>query len=213
MTRADEILDFWFGNSLKRRAGLRAHVARWFGSDARFDRAIAERFGPDIDAARAGACDAWAETAHGRLALIILLDQFSRNVFRGTAQAYACDGRAVRICREGLDAEQDRELAPLERLFFYLPLLHSEERADQDKSVDCFRRLAAECGSAQAREFRRWLRLARRQRRIIALFGRFPHRNGILGRESTVGERNFLRLQRLRARAIDGIKRILRPAA
>ena len=206
MTRAEEILRFWFADSLRNDADLSPYVARWFGSDANFDRSIAERFGADTQQAADGAFDGWKESPRGRLALIILLDQFTRNVFRGMAKAYACDAQAAQICLEGLAAGADRSLAPVERLFFYLPLLHSERLADQDRSVECFRRLAAECDGAQSREFEQWLRLARRHRRIVAWFGRFPHRNVILGRTSTAAERIFLIQGRVRERAARNLR-------
>ena len=138
------------------------------------------------------------------------MDQLTRNAFRASAEAYALDPRAAGLSIEGVARGLDSALTPIERMFFYLPLLHSERLADQQRGVACFRRLSAEASGPQARYFRTWLRLARRHRRIVAWFGRFPHRNAILGRTTTLGERIFLFYQRLRAMATRLI-RLLRP--
>jgi uncharacterized protein (DUF924 family) len=195
----DDVLSFWFADSLADFTALASHERRWFGRDPTLDREILARFGSTIDRAAAGGLDGWAGSARGRLALIILMDQLTRNAFRGSAGAFALDRRAAQLCRDGVGAGADRELVPIERLFFYLPLLHSERLEDQEYSIACFRHLAADAKGSQARYFRTWLRLAHRHRRVVALFGRFPHRNAILGRRTTLPERMFLLYHRVRA--------------
>jgi uncharacterized protein (DUF924 family) len=212
MATPEDILRFWFADSLSGEASPDTHAVRWFGRNAAFDRVIAERFGDDIARAASGELDHWARDPQGRLALIILLDQFPRNAFRGSARAFALDGRTIDLCRDGLAWGDDRSLAAVERLFFYMPLLHSERRDDQAQSVRCFAQLLEEAPAPQRRYFVTWLRLARRQRLVIRLFGRFPHRNGALGRRSTAAEQAFLvatSLGRRVSRAFCGARRRL----
>jgi len=210
MSTPEEIVRFWFGGSLANDAVLDAHVDRWFRGDREFDLSIARRFAGDIEQAGRGELDDWTRSPRGRLALIILLDQFSRNAFRGSNVAYAFDAQARELSREGLAIGADRDLAPIERNFFYLPLLHSERLADQDLSVECFKRLLAQAPSLQMRYFTAWLKLARRQRIVIRCFGRFPHRNAVLGRKSTSAERAFLAMNSLRANAARALRRVRR---
>jgi uncharacterized protein (DUF924 family) len=195
--KPEDVLNFWFGGAARDAAGLAVDLARWFNPDPQFDRLIGERFGHAIGRAARGEFAAWELTARGRLALIILFDQFPRNVFRRTGQAFMFDKRAVELAMEGLEANVDDELPTIERLFFYLPLLHSESASDQKRSVACFRHLASEAGLLSG-EMQQWFRLARNHRLIITVFGRFPHRNLMLQRRSTMSERLFLFSCRLR---------------
>jgi uncharacterized protein (DUF924 family) len=201
LATSEQILDFWFGDSLTRTAGLSDHVARWFRGGPELDRTIASRFGADIERAGQGQLDCWTATPRGRLALILLLDQFTRNAWRGSAGAYRLDARAVSLCREGLKSGADRALAPLEREFFYMPLLHSERLEDQELGLACFERLLAEAPTALAPHFREAVATAWRYRAIIGRFRRFPHRNAVLGRQPTVAERLFLAFVAMRRRA------------
>jgi uncharacterized protein (DUF924 family) len=201
MTRPEDVLCFWFAGS-PADATMAAHARRWFGVDPAFDRTIRGRFGDAIRAAAGGELSAWASSAKGRLALILLADQLPRNAFRGSPEAYALDAYAARLCREGIALAQDRALAPIERIFFYLPLLHAERLSDQECGVAQFHRLRREVTGRDARDVRGWLRLARRHRRIIGRFGRFPHRNAILGRDTTLQERRALCYLRLRERCV-----------
>ncbi|MEO8715118.1 MAG: DUF924 family protein, partial [Acetobacteraceae bacterium] len=198
MATADDILRFWFADSLAADADLATHERRWFRAGRNLDLEIASRFGDDIDRGGRGEYDDWTRTARGRLGLIILLDQLPRNAFRGTAKAFAFDARAASLCREGLAAGADNDLALIEQLFFYLPLLHSENRADQRQSVDCFARLLARASPRQRRHYAVWVGWARRHRAVIGLFGRFPHRNAVLGRRSNGAERVFLTVMAMR---------------
>lgn len=192
--RAAEVLGFWFGDGIGPDASLARHERRWFDAPPAYDKAIRDRFADLIRSGGAGELEDWAHTPRGRLALIVLLDQFPRSAFRGSAEAYAYDAHARTICLRGLAAGADRELAPIERLFFYLPLMHSEFRADQRQSVACFDALFAAAKPRNAPFFAGWARRARRQRVIIALFGRFPRRNAPLRRVPRIGERLFLRV-------------------
>lgn len=181
---ASDILQFWFGEPgsvdyLRPRS-------LWFTRSDATDRAIAERFGPAVEAALIGQHDDWAATPRGALALVILLDQFTRNIFRGTPRAFAGDARALALATRLVDTARDLALAPVERWFVYMPLEHSERLLDQYESVRLFERLAADGLDAP-------LEWARRHFDVIRQFGRFPHRNAILGRESTPAEIEFLK--------------------
>ena len=166
-----ELLAFW------REAG----AERWFAKDDAFDRLFRERFLERHEAAAAGGLDGWAGTAEGVLALMLLLDQFPRNAFRGTERMYATDPLARRLAAAALAAGHDRRIEADLRVFLYLPFSHSEAIADQRRAVELFRQLGPENESH-----------ARRHHDIVARFGRFPHRNPILGRDTTVEEQRFL---------------------
>lgn len=192
MTPGD-VLGFWFGAHAGDSATAQAQRRLWWSKDAVVDADIRERFGALVSAAAAGRHDDWAATPRGRLALLVLLDQFSRNIHRDTAQAFAHDAQALRLALEGLEAGHDRSLRPIERVFCYLPLEHAESLPLQVRSVALFRALAAEAGEAGRATFAGYLDFAERHHAIIARFGRFPHRNRILGRKSTPEETAFLK--------------------
>lgn len=173
ITTPDAVLDFWFSPTSR---------GNWFERSDAFDAAVAERLGPLHDKAAAGALDGWAESPSGLLALVILLDQVPRNIHRGTPQAFASDAKALALARLAVDRGLDAEFDEDGRLFLYLPLEHSESLADQERSVALFRAL----GHAE------YLDYAIRHRDVIARFGRFPHRNAVLGRDSTAEELAFL---------------------
>lgn len=168
---AHDVARFW------RDAG----PARWFAKDDAFDAAFKSRFEPAHEAAARGALDAWVDTAEGALALLVLLDQFPRNSYRNTARMFATDPQALTVAAAaiaaGLDQQTDSELRP----FFYLPFMHSEVLADQERSVALNRAL-----DANTQHF------AQVHLDIVARFGRFPHRNQMLGRPSTAEEEAFL---------------------
>ena len=172
-TVIDDVLDFWFGV---------ADRQAWFQIDTQFDQEIAARFGDLILPACAGTYDQWLRSGAEALALCLVLDQFPRNVHRGTASAFACDAKAREVARFVLRRGLDREVAPDRRLFLYLPFEHAERLEDQDTSC----RLMATLNDPRLSDH------AERHREIIARFGRFPHRNAILGRSSTEAERAFL---------------------
>lgn len=189
---AADILAFWFGKAADEREMLRRQSPLWWSAQPAMDRQIAERFGRTHADAVVGRLDGWAATPRGRLAGIIVLDQFPRMMFRGDARAFASDALGRRWTDEGLARGDDRTLAPIERVFFYLPLEHSEAPADQERSVALFRALRDGADPALRERFDEFFDYAIRHRDIIARFGRFPHRNAILGRASTAEEAQFL---------------------
>ncbi|TMA46589.1 MAG: DUF924 domain-containing protein [Deltaproteobacteria bacterium] len=188
----ERLLDFWFGPLGDDGVVDKAHRQLWFAPNEEFDRRCREDFEADLARAGAGELDHWRTTPGGHLALILLLDQLSRNIYRGTARVFAQDGKALALCQEGLARGTDRALRPAERLFFYLPLEHAEDRAAQRRSVECFEGLCADVSPEQRPLFEDLLDYARRHRAVVERFGRFPHRNAILGRTSTPGELAFL---------------------
>lgn len=188
----EDILAFWFGSGSDDPTQLQQNYARWFRADPAFDTTIRERFGATVADAAAARLAGWSETARGTLALIVLLDQFPRNIHRGSAAAFAHDAAALTLCRDGLARDLDRELKPIERSFFYLPLEHAESAADQHESVALFTRLLDEAPPAFRDFAKNNLDYAIEHRDLIERFGRFPHRNDILGRRSTPEELEFL---------------------
>lgn len=191
MSRQDEILHFWFGVPGPDGFPQEDRTRLWFGGARETDDAIRARFADDVRIAAGGGLDAWGETARGRLALILLLDQFPRNLFRGTPRAFVHDARALQHALAGLAAQQDRRLAPAERAFFYLPLEHAEDLAMQRRSVELYEGLVRAFPGVAAR-LRGFLDYAIKHHDVIERFGRFPHRNAILGRKSTPDEAAFL---------------------
>jgi uncharacterized protein (DUF924 family) len=186
MTTPDDVLEFWFPPDPARANKL------WWGKDEQLDAEIRERFGATLATAKAGELDHWADHARGRLALIVVLDQLSRNILRGDPETYAADEHARALTLRGLELGHDRELSPTERLFFYLPLEHSESLDDQERCVALMKQLAAEVDEDRRATFTGYIDYAIRHRDIIARFGRFPHRNAVLGRTSTPEELEFL---------------------
>ncbi len=179
-----EVLDFWFGpHGHPERGTLRE---AWFAKDARFDAEIRERFHDDVVDAGRGALDGLAATADGVLTLLILLDQFPRNMFRGEARAYAYDAKARAVALLAVRMGIDKLLSPVERVFIYLPFQHSENLDDQTRSVALFKTLPMVSWRDQAVDS------AVEHHDIVARFGRFPHRNAVLGRVSTAAELTYL---------------------
>jgi uncharacterized protein (DUF924 family) len=190
--RAEELLAFWFGPLDADGLAGEAAVARWFEGGPAFDEELRRRFGALHAEARAGLLDGWAETTRGRLALVLLLDQLSRNLHRGSAEAYAGDAHALALAREALERGEDRALALCERVFLLLPFEHAEDLAAQETSVAGFRALAEQAPPRARELFASFLDYAVRHRDVIARFGRFPHRNAALGRATTDAERAHL---------------------
>jgi len=193
-----DILFFWFGPRPYTAARVQQHSRIWFGEpDApelipQTDELIRERYGELTLAAARGALSAWESSPRRRLALILLLDQFSRNIYRGSARAYAQDLQALSLTVSGMQLGADATLDPVERLFFYMPLMHAESLDVQEESVAAFRRLVEEAPAELRRTFESNLQYAIQHRGIIARFGRFPLRNRVLGRESTPDEVEWL---------------------
>lgn len=176
---AGDLLDFWFRDAPRDR--------RWFEKDAAFDREIRDRFLPTFEQAAAGRLDHWKAFPGGCLALIVALDQFPRNMFRGTPRAFASDDAALSAARHAVGSGFDRAMQPCERLFVYLPYEHAESLAEQEEACALTLPLAAYPETHDVHRF------AVAHRDIVARFGRFPHRNAILGRPSTPEELAFLR--------------------
>lgn len=189
---AEAVLRFWFGDLYDGAPVSDAHIQRWFMASDALDREIAERFGADIERAASGALDDWAKTPHGRLAVIVLLDQFTRNTRRGTGAAFAEDPKAQTLCLDGLALGHDRALSPYERGFFYMPLEHAEHRGLQAESVARFTQLLDDAPEDVRPMFARFLEAAVQHKAIIDRFGRYPHRNARLGRATTSEEAAFL---------------------
>jgi uncharacterized protein (DUF924 family) len=187
----EPVLQFWFG------AGSATEIAKrqaelWWGKSPATDASIRDRFAALRELAVQGELDAWEESSRGRLALILLVDQMSRNIYRDRPEAFTYDYLSQEWCLDGLDLGADEALQPIERVFFYLPLEHSESRVDQARAVALLTELAARVPEAQRELFAYYLDFAKQHQRIIERFDRFPHRNNILGRVSTAAEAAFL---------------------
>jgi uncharacterized protein (DUF924 family) len=180
-----DILDFWFGTPDD--PGWDSGREVWFRPRLAFDTACRDAFLPTYEAARAGKLDAWMAAPHPCLALIVTLDQLPRNMFRGSPRMYESDARALEVARHAVARGFDRELRAVERTFVYLPFEHSEDLADQRRGVELMGGLAFHPKGAE------WRGFAERHMHIVERFGRFPHRNDILGRPSTPEERAFLK--------------------
>ena len=193
METPDTIHEYWFGSALQDAAVTARERARlWWSKSREFDNEIRRRFENCVIKAGSGELDYWAANPQDRLALILLTDQFPRSIYRGSAKAFAFDTKALSLARDGIDLGFDNALRPLEKVFFYLPLEHSELLADQQRSVSLFQKLVDEAGPDQKPTFAEYLDFAVRHRDIISRFGRFPHRNEALGRISTPEELSFL---------------------
>jgi uncharacterized protein (DUF924 family) len=174
MRDIDQIHSFWFEESTEKQ---------WFEKNPEFDRQIRERFGALVEDASNGKLEDWLETPRGAVAYILLLDQFTRNIYRGSGQAFAADAKARAAAIKVLVEGYDQDIPDREKAFVYLPFEHSEELEDQERSVALFEAL----GDDTLTDY------AVRHRDIIARFGRFPHRNDVLGRKSTEAEQEFLK--------------------
>ncbi|HME23664.1 MAG TPA: DUF924 family protein [Acetobacteraceae bacterium] len=174
----DDVLEFWFAGDPT------AFRKLWFKSNTEFDTACT-RFADALCGAKAGVLDHWTATPRGTLALIILLDQFSRNLHRGSPDAFAADAKARGIARSAVAKGFDQVFGPVERMFIYLPFEHSEDLADQDEAVRLFATLRQTLGEDS-------VRYTERHRDVIRRFGRFPHRNAALGRVSSSDELAYL---------------------
>jgi len=189
----ESVLAFWFGSPGPAVEVAGRQRTLWFGKSQANDRVVVERFAATLAAATAGELDHWAHTPRGRLALVIVLDQFPHHIFRDRPQAFATDPQALAQCLAALAADDDRHLTPIERVFLYLPLEHAESLAMQERAVSLYAQLAHGVAADEQALFNGFLDYARRHCDVVARFGRFPHRNEILGRASTPDEREFLK--------------------
>jgi len=188
----DEVLDFWFAGALESSAAAEARNALWFGNDEEFDRQIRARFGALPERAARGELDGWLKTPRGVLAMVIVLDQFPRNLHRGSAQAFAYDAAARAAATLLISRGLDETLHPIEAGFLYLPFEHSEDLLDSQRSLELYRGLEERVCEEERGLFEGMTDWARRHYDIIARFGRFPHRNEVLEREPTEEERRYL---------------------
>jgi uncharacterized protein (DUF924 family)/nitroreductase len=189
----ERVLSFWLGELDEHGLASAEQSGRWWKRDAAFDQLIREQFEAEHAAIVAGERQAWLRSARGRLAYVIVLDQFSRNMYRGTPRMFATDDQALRAAQGGIERGFDRSLSVAARAFMYLPLMHSEDVEVQEICVEQFTALRDELTGPARAHVERNLKFAVQHRDIVALFGRFPHRNAVLGRESTPQELEFLK--------------------
>jgi uncharacterized protein (DUF924 family) len=191
-SRIEFILSFWFREQALSAPQIDRRMEIWFSEDAVFDHEIEKEFSDDVVAACDGKLDHWAAEPHGRLALIILIDQFRRNIHRGSAAAFSKDKLALKLCVEGAMQKKDKGLTPIERVFFYMPLQHAESKKVQAKSLELYNRLAEAVSPTYRETFLTCAQFAELHKDIVDQFGRFPHRNALLGRANTAEESEYL---------------------
>jgi uncharacterized protein (DUF924 family) len=190
---AQDVLDFWFSDGLRCDWPSTDHQPLWFGGGAEQDETIRRRFGALVESALNGGLAEWERTPLARLALLIVLDQFSRNVYRSQARAFAGDARAQLLVLTALAAGEDTRQARVGCVFLYMPLMHAEDLALQERCVACFTALHSHSPPALREKLASNLHFAIEHRDTIQRFGRFPHRNAVLGRESSAEEEAFLK--------------------
>ena len=190
---AQDVLSFWLGDGLLYDWPSTDHSSLWFGGGATQDEQIRHRFGALVDEALSGGLADWEATVNSRLALIIVLDQFTRNVYRGQARAFAGDPRAQQLVLQTLTMGQNTLLPRVGRVFLYMPLMHAEDLALQDECVARFTHLLNTATPERREALASNLRFAQQHRDIVAQYGRFPYRNAALGRENTPAETEFLK--------------------
>ncbi|MCB1669262.1 MAG: DUF924 family protein [Porticoccaceae bacterium] len=186
------VLDYWFGDIENTAIDWQQRGDLWWGKHREVDQEIRDRFAHFVNGLSEGGYRDWLGSARGRLAAIVVVDQFSRNLFRGEAKAFAADPQALQWCLDGIDCGDDLLLKPVERVFFYMPLEHSESPAMQQLSITNYRALVSAVPEEEKETFRGFLDFAQRHYDVIARFGRYPHRNKALGRESTPEEMAFM---------------------
>ena len=197
MDDAKKVRDFWFGKSPLAADQLPRRMELWFANAPELQRTVDDalriRFGPLVERALKGELAQWADGPRRRLSLILLLDQFPRNIHRGTEHAFEGDAQALQLTLTGMQSAADAALNPVERIFFYMPLQHSESLEVQDESVAAYKRLAGDAPETIRAVFNGCLGFAERHREVIRRFHRFPHRNALLGRLNTAEEEAYLR--------------------
>lgn len=191
--RVHELLNFWFGNLGSADLPTSDRTNLWFGENEAVKQQLVRAFNREFELAVTGDLSDWAETPRGRLALIILLDQFPRYIYKRSSDAFAFDSEAQRLCVEGLREKMDQSLTLIERVFFYMPLVHAESNEDQEKSIRLYQDLVSLSMSETTQIYQLFLAYAYAHFRVIKEFGRFPQRNKVLGRKSTDAELAFLK--------------------
>lgn len=190
--RIEAILSFWFREHELSAPQIDQRMEIWFSEDPVFDLEIQKEFADEVARASKGELDHWGTESHGRLALIILIDQFRRNIHRGTTRAFSKDQLALKLCVQGAMEKKDQSLTAIQKVFFYMPLQHAESRKVQAKSVELFRRLAETVSPTLRETFMTVAQFAELHKDIIDQFGRFPHRNKLLNRDNTPEENEYL---------------------
>jgi len=190
--RIEAILAFWFKEQQLTAPQIDGRMDVWFGEDPVFDEEVAQKFADDVENASEGRLEHWAQEPQGRLALILLLDQFRRNIYRNQAEAFALDKAALKLCVEGAMEKKDKGLTPIQRAFFYMPLQHSESRKVQKKSVEIYSRLSEAVSATYRETFETIAQFAQLHADIVEQYGRFPHRNTILKRQNSPEEDEYL---------------------
>lgn len=193
MNKIHSILDYWFADVATDITALPERSALWWQKNADNDAYITEHFSKDVELALAGELDFWAQTATGRLALIILCDQFTRTIYRGAGKAFAGDAKALQLAIEGIEKQHDQELDVFQKVFFYLPFEHSEDSQMQERSVALYLELKNSAPESLQEAVDGFYQYALAHKKIIDQFGRYPHRNEQLGRDSTAQELEFLK--------------------
>ena len=188
----EDVLNFWFDGVADDPQAITGRIKVWFQSDPAFDLLCRERYGVLHERAARGELDDWQGTPRGALALVIVLDQFSRNIHRGTGAAFACDDKALACCLRARERGFDDALLRVERMFLYMPFQHTEDRERQDESVTVWKALVAGVAGELAEFFEGSVSHAREHREVVHRFRRFPHRNAALGRVSTLEEQQYL---------------------
>lgn len=199
MDRAQQLLDVWFGAGFFDEAQktpaawpMAPVTRRWFNSSKQDDKQLQDAFGDLVEGALAGGLEDWQAQAQSCLALILLLDQLPRNIFRGSERAFAGDARASRLSLDGIASGMEKTLPVAAQVFFYMPLMHAENPDCQQRCIDCFTDLQARVPTVLKPKIAANLRFAREHADIISRFGRFPHRNAVLGRDSSEVELVYL---------------------
>ena len=193
MEDVESILHYWFGGATDDAEIVREKSALWWKQDSKVDAEIRRRFEMMLDAEIKNEFASWSSSPRGQLARVLLCDQFPRNMYRDSPRAFDYDERARKLAREALDAGQDKKLRPVERVFLYLPFEHSETVDDQTLSLRLYTALVEYVPETDRPTYQKFLEFARKHKEIIDRFGRFPHRNAILGRQSTAAEAEFLK--------------------
>ena len=186
------VLDFWFQPGSMDQPTIDSRMDRWFTADAITDALIRTEFGPLVEKASKGLLDAWTATPQGRLALILLLDQFRRSIYRGTPKAFSRDPHALKICVEGAATGAYKSLTPFQQAFYFMPLQHAESLKIQERSIRIYEGLVSGVSDTQKATFATFAQFAELHHDIVKSFGRFPHRNKTLGRPNTPEEAEFL---------------------
>lgn len=188
----EQVIEFWFGSDLNDPSLAKRQSSLWWQKNPQTDALIRQKFADGLQGLVNGDYDHWLESAKGRLAAIIVADQFSRNMYRDTARAFAQDELALGWCLDGMASKQDIELPFIGRVFFYMPLEHAESREMQELSVKKFSELAEQAGVKNSGTYMGFVDFAERHRQVVKQFGRYPHRNSILNRDNTAAEQVYL---------------------